>query len=280
MSREFVSCILEPSSDASEQQRRLDHLDLNNLFEWSECEPPLPPLSHLRNLVGFLEVNRANISIQTERLPMVGHLEPLVGHLTSLKSLRIGTIAIKPDSSTGKDTYSHILFASWARLLDSVRATLQSFYFEQGVNRNDEAKPKNGPRPGSRTYSDHRPIDLLFVEHILPVLLEAPWPCMKQMHIRGVGRNTQRWESPTRPTEEQPSDSGIQWVVNEVRRDGNVQYAIEKTVIAIPPRTRKHLRILLGAGKSHDVDLAIEEEQERDWEYLHCGDTGVSRLDM
>ena len=115
MSREFVSCILGTSSHNSIKLSHLEHIDLNNLFERLRCEPTLPHMDHLRDLVEFLKINRKDFETQSDRLPMVGHLEPLIGHCKNLKSLRIGTIGLSSES--WYIPCSDHLYASWARFL-------------------------------------------------------------------------------------------------------------------------------------------------------------------
>lgn len=209
---------------------------------------------------------------------MVGHLEPLIGSCKNLKSLRIGTIGLS--SELWHTPRSDLLYASWASFLGSVQDTLQSFHFDQGFNRNDETRPKGGCRPGMRRSSNHRPMDELFIEHILPGLLKAPWPRMKHMVIHGVGRKKHTYNSATRPDEEDFADPSIEWSVQETQRDGMPQYTIEKTYITMPTQARERLRALLGGGDNSEAVLIIEEEQGRDWEYLHCGNTGVPRQDV
>jgi hypothetical protein len=279
MSREFVSCILGTSSRTTTKPSQLKHLDLNNLFEWSRCEPPLPHRDHIRDLVEFIKINRRNMKTQCGRLPMVGHLEPLTGYCKKLKSVRIGTIGLS--SEPYHTPRSDLLYASWARFLGSVRGTLQSLHFDQGFNRNDETRPTGGCRPGLRRRSDHRPMDELFIEHILPVLLEAPWPRMKHVIIRGVGRKKHMYNSATRPNEEDLlADPSIEWSVQETQRDGMPYYTIEKTHIAFPTQARERLRALFGDSDDSKAVLVIEEEQGRDWEYIHDGNTGVPRQDI
>ena len=203
---------------------------------------------------------------------MTGHLDPVIGRLTSLRSLRIGTIGSEDDA------HGNLLYASWARLLDSVRQTLQVFYFDQGFSRNDETNRTGtcrGQRPGGL-----RLMDRLFVKHILPVLIKASWPCMRRMHIHGVGRITRRYESPTKPTKEELAEPGTLWNVEESRSGENVQYIIEKTTVAISAQAREHLKELLERGGDAETELVIEEEQGRDWEYLHYSETGVPQLDI
>jgi hypothetical protein len=274
MTREFVACLLKPPSLSSTYHQQILYLDLNNLFQWSRVEPPLLNFDHLRDAAIYLEKHQGDGIIQAERKSMVGHLDSLVGQLTALKGLRIGTIGLVQDVS--QDPHPDLLYASWARLLNSVRGSLQSFHFDQGFNRNDEGRDR-GSRPG-RPRTDHRAMDSKFLKYILPVLLEAPWPCLKRLRIYGVGRKTHHYDSPARPTEEELKEPGTHWTVDEVWRGGDVQYAIKKTNIAIPPRVREHLKDLLRNEKVAETELVIAEEQGRDWEYLHFGDTGIPQI--
>ncbi|PVH91156.1 hypothetical protein DM02DRAFT_482203, partial [Periconia macrospinosa] len=146
-----------------------------------------PHLTHLRDLAHFMEANAGSFKIASQQRFMLGHLDPLIPHLGNLRRLRIGTVGLVRNLYA--DAHDNSVYASWASVLSAVRPTLEEFDFEQGYNRNDHASPGR-PRPIPRPRSTHRQMDELFVKNILPVLLEAPWPRMKRMHIRGVGRNT------------------------------------------------------------------------------------------
>ena len=276
MTREFVACLLKPPSLSSTHQQRLLQLDMNNLFEWSRVEPPLPRFDHLRDAAQYLAKNQEDVIVQTERKSMVGHLDSLIGQLTGLKSLRIGTIGLVRDFS--QDPHPDLLYASWAQLLDSVRGSLQSFHFDQGFNRNDEGRER-GSRPG-RPRSDHRAMDSTFLKHILPVLLEAPWACLKHLRIYGVGHKTCEYVSLAKPTDAELTEPGTHWTVDEIWSRDDLQYIIKKTHIGIPPQVRERLRDLLGDEKGIEQEVVIAEEQGRDWEYLHWGDTGIPQIDI
>lgn len=270
MSLDFVSSVVES------QKNYLQHLDLNNLFEWSKIDPPLPRLSHLRDLSLFIEANASNLKISLNKLPMLGHIDPLVDHLDNLKVLRIGTVGRIRTFSEGPHNTS--VYASWARLLDAVRPTLEEFYFDQGYNRNNHASGAR-PRSSNRPTPIYREMDELFIKNILPVLLEAPWPRIRRMHIRGVGRRTTRRKIRTKPTKEQLSLPDLFKVI-ETGRDETQWYLVEQTIIAVPMQIREDIRGLLKGGHHGGVDFVFDEEQGRDWEDPLHGDTGIPEYDQ
>jgi len=124
--------------------------------------------------------------LQDTRYP-IGLLDPRVGYCVALTSLLISTV------SEYREFYENpkggLLYASWARFIASVRHKLQVLAFDQGININWFNEPKGNCCPQPRRI--HRPVDRLFVKYILPVLLEEPWPRMKSIQIRGVGRDAE-----------------------------------------------------------------------------------------
>jgi hypothetical protein len=268
MSYDLVLCFFGP--DLRSQNVTLEFLDLNNVFEWSKIDPPPPSFTHLRDFVQFVGSNSDNLNIRPDRRPMLGHVDTLVGHLSALRHLRIGTIG--NHRRTESDPHEVLLYASWARLLGSVRSTLEQFEFEQGFNRNDESNPRD-PQPGI-LKGEARAMDRAFVEHMLPVLVAAPWPRMRRMRICGVGRTTLTHTTSTRPIESELTSTD-EYKVREVGSGDSICYEVEKTLIAVPLRLREQLRELLGERESGEVIFEFEEEQGRDWEYLHLGETGI-----
>jgi hypothetical protein len=101
---------------------------------------------------------------------MVGALDPLLGCCSNLTSLRITTVGEYEPRFPGE--LENDLYRSWARFLNSARSTLNSFYFEQGYNRCNYGCTKGYCCP--RPTTNERMMDRLFVQWILPVLLEAP----------------------------------------------------------------------------------------------------------
>jgi hypothetical protein len=146
----------------------MNSIEINNLMQWSDSEPQLPQHTHLRDLSAYVH-GVDPVKVLNTRL-MVGALDPLIGCCSMLTSLCITTVGeYEPYIPEAR---KDLLYQSWARLLSSVRSTLRRFYFEQGFNRNDYDGTKGYCRPRPRT--DERSMDKLFVQWILPVLLEAP----------------------------------------------------------------------------------------------------------
>lgn len=118
--------------------------------------------------------------------PMQNLLGALAGKCTSIRSLHLRKAGARdqfdfPPACSSKETD---IYAEWAVFLASVRATLETFTFEQGerlLPRVDRAQPPV------------RPMDRLFGESIFPVLKEAGaglWPRVGKVVVRGV----QQWE--------------------------------------------------------------------------------------
>jgi hypothetical protein len=82
-----------------------------------------------------------------------------------------------------------------ARFLRSVRPTLESLYFEQGTYQNGpgwslaDARRITGGRPGTSVWTGCF-MDETFARVILLAMMEAPWPFLGRVEIRGAGRWT------------------------------------------------------------------------------------------
>jgi hypothetical protein len=196
-------------------------------------------------------------------------LDPLVDVCSTLRSLHISSAGAY--IAYWKNPQDDIMYASWARFIGSVRPTLELLSFEQGVDINDAHAP-TGSRPGRREY--HRLIDRLFVKHILPVLIDKPWPKMLSMQIRGVGRHTCVRSRKDPPTEEELSTPDTTFSVE--KRENNVytgesEYEITKTLFAFPQAAKEKLRGLLPDG----AELILEEEQARNYELVQAEMLGI-----
>jgi hypothetical protein len=190
----------------------------------------------------------------------------LIRLLTAAQSLRITTVGeYEPYiPEVNKD----LLYQSWARLLNCVRNTLRSFSFEQGYSRNEYAGQKGYCRPRPRI--NERSMDRLFLWWILPVLLEAPWPQMSRMSIRGVGRHeTTLWLSNPPNTMDEPDS-----IIDITEHGGKIRYEVQVARIAFPSRAKDDLQKLVGKAT-----LIIEEDPLQDYENLSYGDCGIPRYD-
>ncbi|CAI6337823.1 unnamed protein product [Periconia digitata] len=250
MTQKFVSCILEPQTTSGSQQSLLERVELNNLFEWGKINLPLPHEDHLGDIIHFARDNADDTTEYYRNHLMIGVLDPLIGRLGNLRSLGIGTFG---DDDRPRvpilQSYIHdgLVYASLARVLNSIRPTLEEFKFDQGINRIEESYIESDGWITRESYQrrDHRQMDCLFLDHILPVLLEAPWPRMKSLHIRGVG---------CAPSIKYPG--------------------MEKISFAVPTSEKQRLKTLLG-GEQDMVDFVFEEEQGKDWECLDMMGTGI-----
>ncbi|PVH95903.1 hypothetical protein DM02DRAFT_659694 [Periconia macrospinosa] len=292
MSHEFISCILDSHiTDRTQQQLPLEHLSLNNLFQWGYIDPQPPRLAftHIRTLADFLRANLDTLRIDNGGLSMVGHIDPLIGHLCHLKTLQIGTVAYAskvcylPSSLEVIDIPTDTsVYTQWAHLLASLRPTLEALCFDQGYDPWCPGRNRSGTVP----TKPYRTMDWLFITHILPVLLAAPWPRMKRMHISGVGRVV---ESRDVSEMERLAIEGEWRTVKEVRREGvETRWLVERVVVAVPEEVRERLKGLLrgggvglGRAGATEVDFVWEEEQGRDWEHMEWEEwvgTGVPDL--
>jgi hypothetical protein len=120
--------------------------------------------------------------------PMRGHLRPIQSQFANLQRLHIRTVGqdLFEDSSWASQRDKN-RYAELASFIDSVRLTLESLLFEQGLEPEftgyatcGRANIGHGPQKG-------RPMDSRFLDEIMPVLLRAPWPKLKSVTILGVG---------------------------------------------------------------------------------------------
>ncbi|MCJ1433585.1 hypothetical protein MMC27_002948 [Xylographa pallens] len=126
--------------------------------------------------------------------PTRGCLRPLIGRCTALQHLSL--------RSVGQDDVHDALwspakdearYAEAAEFIASVRPTLRTLVFEQGLQADDDSDPGCGSsRAGLSTREAGRPMDVRFVKYIVPVLVEASWPHLREMVIRGVGGSVRR----------------------------------------------------------------------------------------
>ncbi|KAF1945246.1 hypothetical protein EJ02DRAFT_320941, partial [Clathrospora elynae] len=144
-----------------------------------------PAFENLQDLSVYLNANRSKTQILPNRQTMVGALDTLVGRSSTMTSLHITTAGsatvFLPHSQDDR------LYASWARFLASVRNSLCDLFFEQGEGRYPNPPLYSSFDSHNQTKLEVRPMDRHFIQWILPVLLDAPWPRMKRMEIRGVG---------------------------------------------------------------------------------------------
>jgi hypothetical protein len=259
MTRTFLSRILAPPFD------RFTSIEMNNLMQWSEFEPASPEDTHLRELSAY--VHRINPPKISDTRLMVGALDSLIGCCSNLTNLHITTVG-EWEPYVPED-HEHNLYQSWTQLLSSVRNTLRSFYFEQGYNRRNYNSEKGYCRP--RPTINERKMDRLFVQWLLPVLLEAPWPQMSRMELRGIGRMQQRLRLLSKPPSPVHGQDNIYEIIKHEERYG---YKVKWTHMAFPSRAKDELQKLVG-----NATLVIEEEQSQDYEDISYGDFGIPEYD-
>jgi len=235
--RDVVNCFFQ------EYAHQLKALELHNLFQSDEFDPPYPMFVAVQDMVDYMQKHEEDERTALDNQYMMGLLDSYVGNFTALTSLCVATVGNSFTNVWYNTELGDRQYSEWARFIRSVRNTLQSLSFKQGYNRNDHDSPR-GIRPPCPHYS-YRPMDILFRQWILPVLLEAPWPHVKQMEIRGVGRHVESMVSDHTPTEQELVEPGLQ--------------------LAFPHEKREELLRLLPEG----AKLIVEEGQERDYEELH-----------
>ncbi|KAF2137111.1 uncharacterized protein K452DRAFT_302263 [Aplosporella prunicola CBS 121167] len=204
VSRSFVRAILG-ERDAS----ALRHLDFDGLSQYANPLPDPPDgLTHAQLMQYCLDLYPIRESIErsaeyagerknTPAGPLSGHMQPyLTRRCTNLTSLRIGTWA--PQRSEDLRPHDAARYREYGAFLGSIRPTLRSLFFEQnGDNWVNEQLALQAPEDSLR------PGEQLFTRFIHPVLLEAEWPCLERLEVRGVGVRVKLW--PGQYTQEPPS---------------------------------------------------------------------------
>jgi hypothetical protein len=260
MTQAFVSSLLMPVC------RQLQHVETNNLMQWSDTIPPLPHCEHIKEIFEYANTTAPFQILERTRL-MAGALEPMIDHCSNLTSVRISTVGQFGGQSSQGESREDRMYKSWARLLSSRRDNLHELFFEQGVSFT------NFRRREQRSMYDQfngemRPMDRLFVRWVLPVLLEAPWPSMERMDIRGVGRYTRIHYQRRRPLPHEMSEKDVEY--DFMQRFGVGDWELKVTRFAFPQQAKDALRELVGGAT-----FIIEEEVERDYEDLTIGDIGL-----
>ncbi|CAO2653739.1 Nn.00g031500.m01.CDS01 [Neocucurbitaria sp. VM-36] len=265
MTRELVHCILVRSSP------QLRHIELSNLLQWAEVEPALPDLTNAQEWEEYWKKHGSDHKTIPYTRLMAGALDTFVGRCMSLTSLCITTVG--RDDLWRPHPWDDRRYSSWARFLESVRNQLHYFSFKQGESRNAVAAPR-GSRPGIPHY-DYREMDRLFREWILPVLLAAPWPHMRRLEIRGVGRSVKEITCETPPLEKNFNDPGVLLEVEHhpSHTSTSVEYKVKIIRVAFHAAAQEQLQNLL----PKTAELIVEEEPERDYEDISFGsdDNGI-----
>lgn len=95
---------------------------------------------------------------------------------------------MESDAPDGFEGRLATAYADWAKLISSVAASLQSLCFEQGPQPFKHLEQTCGTRRGvlpDPNRNRGRPMDHLFVRHIVPVVLECQWPKLRSLSLLG-----------------------------------------------------------------------------------------------
>ncbi|KAH3992047.1 hypothetical protein HBI24_223110 [Parastagonospora nodorum] len=258
MSRELAACILRPQLP---NDSNITHLELNGISQWAEATPPMPTFAHLRDRQAYIKDHYHDHKPVRNSRQMIDALDPLIGHCPHLISLRIAILG--PCEEQGPDSREERLYQSCARFISSVRKTLRKLDFEQGYSFNEQAQ---WVRPSTeRKKIFPRPMDRIFARFILPVLMDAPWPHMEKMVIRGVGESTREY------TEEYPMPADTEDVeytdfggcYQEDRGIRTQFWAFDVTVKSFPSAAQMQLDL---QALIPQAVVVVEEDGEQDFE--------------
>lgn len=72
------------------KHQRLNNIELTNLMQWSDTDPPLTKGTHVRDLIAHIEHPETKVPFKS-RL-MIGALDSLADRCTTLTRLRITTV--------------------------------------------------------------------------------------------------------------------------------------------------------------------------------------------
>jgi hypothetical protein len=151
-------------------------------FQWSGNRRQLP------------ESDSPNGNPETRHAgPMRGHLRPIQSQFANLQHFHIRTVGqdLFEDSrwvpQRDKNRYAEL-----ALFIDSVRLTLESLLFEQGLEPEFTGFATCGPANIGHGPQKGRPMDPRFLDEVTSVLLRAPWPRLKSVTILGVGGQVRR----------------------------------------------------------------------------------------
>jgi hypothetical protein len=196
MRRELFACILRPQSQG---ESILKHIEPNDLRQWSETTLPLPTSVHMRELQAyFVDHERDSIHVLVDgSRQMTDALDLFVGHCPHLTLLRIAILGpcVEPELESREQR----LYQSCACFIASVRKTLHDLDFEQGYSHDEETSWENPYDQGEPIFP--RPMDRIFVQQILPLITDGPWPFLEHIKIRSVRDTNREMSRDLLPTE-------------------------------------------------------------------------------
>jgi hypothetical protein len=175
---------------------KLGHLALDNLQDPGRTGHQFP-----YKMRGLTRAERdLNLLTESDEITfpgsMRGVMPALHGRCTALRSLyfrKPGQIKPNRDESRAAD---ELCYEEFAAFLVSVKPTLQSLTFEQGLPQ------RLGWHAGAMPVQRQRPMDERFIRLVLPALMGGDWPRLQEVRIIGVGR----WKDIPAMTEEMKHD--------------------------------------------------------------------------
>ena len=173
---------------------RLEHLSLDGLQDpghFKDQHPYRLPSNGAANAIPgqFCE------DTDEVKLPgtMYGVLQLLQDRCASLRTFHYRKPGSWMKSRNKSALQDERCYAELAAFLTSVSTTLETFTFEQGVSERVMETLRTGGDPSSRRCvpapaQKMRPMDEQFINSVLPVLMHAQWPALKDLKIIGVGK--------------------------------------------------------------------------------------------
>ena len=188
---EVVMAILHPTNLS-----KLEHLSLDNLQDPGPCNGTWPKDCSTSQDNFNYYCRPFNPYVKVQRLPgtmryILPRIENDLPALTSFHYRKPGWVHNRCGRNPAADVQC---YAEVASFISCVSSTLQSFHFEQGVAQYLIPHVKAGtveqtygcirPPPQDRHM---KPMDEKFVKIVLPAIMRAKWPRLREMMIQGVG---------------------------------------------------------------------------------------------
>lgn len=298
-SRYVVNSILDTGNP-----HLLEYLHLDNLQEFAELDgipQDIPRAAKARMLA-----SQPHHSPDTTPTPIAGpmrtHLTPFIGKWAHLRTLHISTASQSSSSSAADVGHSHgrpriisishvrndrywnrttedARYAELAALLRSVAPSLRRFRFEQGPTNNLGAdgwaivpsrqimQTACRTRPGALPPPPRvRPMDVRFVEHLVPAVVESEWPRLERMELVGAAaRSRYDDDRPVFPYE----DCGDRPAIVNTPLDEGTQEALrkavgEKAVLVVKESAEGYFWIPEYGKYGHGIPKVVEGEGEGD----------------
>jgi hypothetical protein len=146
---------------------------------------PRPALSDLREYLAYYKKHWPDgTSLIRDSRKMIDALDPLISHCPRLNSLRI--VILGPCEELRPVSREEGLYRLCARFINAERGTLRTLDFEQGYSCDEQAAWDSPYNYRGKIFP--RPMDRMFAEHVLPILMDAPWPCVENIGLRDVGK--------------------------------------------------------------------------------------------